>query len=401
MKFKIESTVLKQILDVVTRALPKGAVIIPSTAGVLIDVRGDGEGEVVFKATNLTLGAIVSTDMVDVIDEGVVLVDATKLVGMVGKFRGTITFNEKDGGEKVLCTAKGRRATLSTMNPDDYPEVEISAESNVVLTGESFVENVNRVVGFVADTETVLQGVNMKFGSKLTLTAIDGFALGRMVVQPVESSEGEWEDEGEGEEIKEINVIGKQLVEAARAVEKCKAVEVGVSKKKLYITGLLRGENADGEDEEGAIYISLVSLSLNGEFPPSVEDVITDGKEACMRGSMIVCSVDELMDAFVPTKQVEDTPFFTLEAVSNDEEETAIINCVDTNNSYAASIDVSELKNEGGKIGLNKKYMGIVLGNIEADSVILYITGERLLVVDGDVGDAYTQMIMGLNYDNN
>ena len=167
---------LRQALELVSSAIPKGKVTLPITTSVLFK-----EGKLT--ATNLELWVSVDVSQLQTGRTGFVLphralTEALKFIP--GRQTLTITSDR----QRVLLESAGSRTTLIKPGlPRDFPPMPQPAGSmgadGFVVDGDRLVQGLLSVLPYVAtkDTRPVLTGVAMKLGQDLELVAADGFRL--------------------------------------------------------------------------------------------------------------------------------------------------------------------------------------------------------------------------------
>jgi DNA polymerase-3 subunit beta len=167
---------LRQALELVSSAIPKGKVTLPITTSVLFK-----EGKLT--ATNLELWVSVDVPQLQAGRTGFVLphralTEALKFIP--GRQMLTITPDR----QRVLLESAGSRTTLIKPGlPRDFPPMpqpsETTGAEGFLVDGDRLVRGLLAVLPYAAtkDTRPVLTGVAMKLGQDLELVAADGFRL--------------------------------------------------------------------------------------------------------------------------------------------------------------------------------------------------------------------------------
>jgi DNA polymerase-3 subunit beta len=163
---------LRQALDLVSSAIPRGKVPLPITTSVLFK---DGK----LTATNLELWVSVDVPQLQMGRSSFVLphralTEALKFIP--GCQMLTITPDR----QRVLLESAGSRTSLIKPGlPRDFPPMPQPAGEGFLVDGDRLVQGLLAVLPYAAtrDTRPVLTGVAMKLGQELELVAADGFRL--------------------------------------------------------------------------------------------------------------------------------------------------------------------------------------------------------------------------------
>ena len=210
MEFSAEASVLKESLNIVTRALaprPPKQIL----EGVMISAAADGEITLTCSDGSMSIEA----DLTGVVDqEGSTVAPGRLFTEMMHKLPGgNVYFSLKDSKAAIRCMSY--RSNLSCMSPVEYPEMPvIYGNISITVPQRRLKEMISRVVFSIATDENrmLLTGCLMEITpTELRLVALDGF---RMALQ---KNAGEY-TLPEGTDMARLVIPGRVMNELAKVL---------------------------------------------------------------------------------------------------------------------------------------------------------------------------------------
>ncbi len=174
MKLTILQSDLLPALQAVSRSIGVRSSL-PVLGNVLL---GTDAGQLKLSATNLEIGVIKKISA-QVADDGEVTVPAKTFLELVTSLSGVKIELESDG-EQLKISAPHFSANLNGIPASEFPEIPLSSERSLTLSGKLLVESLPQISFSAAadDGRPILTGILTEInGGMLELVATDGFRL--------------------------------------------------------------------------------------------------------------------------------------------------------------------------------------------------------------------------------
>ena len=297
MEIQVEK--LRQTLDLVVAAIPRGKVKLPITTSVLFS-----DGKVM--ATNLEYW--ISVNLPELGDLSFLL--PYRALTEALKFtpgRETITLSPEEG-RVVLATSGSRLTLVKPGQPHDFPPMPQPAGDGFVVDGDRLVHGFLEVLPYVSteSARPVLTAVALKLGDELQMATADGFRLaiyqpgiplrgtdtGHIALVPGKAAQvlgGLWRKGDKPPDIDAAAIVGETTNGGPEQGRRGGSVHIGrlaVAKRNLRLV-------EDGNHIRFSFgSISLCSHLIQGEFPNYTHLVpVTEG------GRRVMVHAEELLRA--------------------------------------------------------------------------------------------------------
>ena len=239
MKIICEKEKLLKGINSVVRAVPTRTTM-PILEGILIQTNGN---ELKLTSYDLELG-IEYTMECDVKEEGNTVVNSIMFSEIIRKLPDTDISIELNENNLLVIECEGSLYKLSTMNPDEFPELPKIEIENSITTDQTILKNMIRKTIFAVSIEEnrpIFTGCLFEvINNKLNVVAIDGFRMG-------------WVSNSLGEATNNFKAVipGKTLNEVNKIIlDSFDSIKIGVSKNQAIfemenckvVTRLLDGE---------------------------------------------------------------------------------------------------------------------------------------------------------------
>ena len=300
-------------------------------------------------------------------DEFSVLVDADKLIKFILSLdTNDVSINPDWDSHKLILKSGRRRTTLNTMSASEYIETNFSEpEKTLDVDVDMFAKAVKLVSNYHLpsnDTKlTIYRGIKL---------AIDNDAF---MLSATDSFVGAVYAYGEIADSNEVVVIGDQLAEAIKSLEKCDHVSLGIPSsedKKMFIYGLL-----------GKMKVKVVIQLLANQ--QEFVDLLSYFRGILDKNlSSVTFDRNDMLNALKPVDAYEDV-FVTI-FIKNDENILHITSEDEHVGEYSADIECIDVSNMENDLvwKMNKKFLARALKNISGYAKFLTSNPVPLVFID-------------------
>ena len=239
MKIICEKEKLLKGINSVVRAVPTRTTM-PILEGILIQTNGK---ELKLTSYDLELG-IEYTMECDVKEEGNTVVNSIMFSEIIRKLPDTDISIELNENNLLVIECEGSLYKLSTMNPDEFPELPKIVVENSITTDQTILKNMIRKTIFAVSIEEnrpIFTGCLFEvINNRLNVVAIDGFRMG-WVSNILDKASNNFKAVIPGKTLNEVNKI---------ILDSFDSIKIGVSKNQAIfemenckiVTRLLDGE---------------------------------------------------------------------------------------------------------------------------------------------------------------
>ena len=239
MKIICEKEKLLKGINSVVRAVPTRTTM-PILEGILIQTNGN---ELKLTSYDLELG-IEYTMECDVKEEGNTVVNSIMFSEIIRKLPDTDISIELNENNLLVIECEGSLYKLSTMNPDEFPELPKIVVENSITTDQTILKNMIRKTIFAVSIEEnrpIFTGCLFEvINNRLNVVAIDGFRMG-WVSNILSNESNNFKAVIPGKTLNEVNKI---------ILDSFDSIKIGVSKNQAIfemenckiVTRLLDGE---------------------------------------------------------------------------------------------------------------------------------------------------------------
>ena len=239
MKIVCEKEKLLKGINSVVRAVPTRTTM-PVLEGILIETNNN---ELKLTTYDLELG-IEYTMECDVKEEGNTVVNSIMFSEIIRKLPDTDISIELNESNLLVIECEGSLYKLSTMNPDEFPELPKIVVENSIETDQTILKNMIRKTIFAVSVEEnrpIFTGCLFEvINNNLNVVAIDGFRMG-WVSSPLGTTSSNFKAVIPGKTLNEVNKI---------ILDSFDSIKIGVSKNQAIfemenckiVTRLLDGE---------------------------------------------------------------------------------------------------------------------------------------------------------------
>ena len=232
MKIVCEKEKLLKGINSVVRGVPTRTTM-PILEGILIQTN---DKELKLTTYDLELGIEYNMEC-DVIEEGNTVVNAIMFSEIIRKLPDTEINIEVNSNNLLVIECEGSLYKLSTMNPDEFPELPKIIVENSIETEQTILKNMIRKTIFAVSIEEnrpIFTGCLFEVvNNSLNVVAVDGFRMG-WVSSPLSSSTNNFKAVIPGKTLNEVNKIildsfdsikiGVSTNQAIFEMENCKIV---------------------------------------------------------------------------------------------------------------------------------------------------------------------------------
>ena len=345
MKVNITKDDLDKGLGIVSRVVT-GKGQLPVLGNVLLEAEKTGLS---LAGTNLELGLRADVGG-KVIEEGKITVPGRNLTEFVTSLLGSSPVELETDGEKLKIKAGKFGATFAGIAASEFPILPRMDGKNVIKINKKIISEISRQVAYAAaadESRPVLTGVKWSVASnQLSVTATDGFRLAKKKIQDSKSKIQE--------EIDGLILPARTILELAR-IEEGDEVEMQVVKENnqvIFKTGK----------------VEVISRVLEGNYP-EVDKIIPNEWK-----TRVVLNKEELERA-VRAAGIFARDNNNIVKLSVTRSQLSVRAAAKESGESEIEIELEKMEGEEGEISFNYRYVMDYLASVDAENVILEMSG--------------------------
>ncbi len=341
MKIICEKEKLLKGINSVVRGVPTRTTM-PILEGILIQTN---DNQLKLTSYDLELG-IEYTMKCEVLEEGNTVVNSVMFSEIIRKLPDTDIFIELNENNLLVIECEGSLYKLSTMNPDEFPELPKIVVENSIETEQTVLKNMIRKTIFAVSIEEnrpIFTGCLFEvINNSLNVVAIDGFRMG-WVSNSLSNASNNFKAVIPGKTLNEVNKI---------ILDSYDSIKIGVSKNQA----IFEMENC-----------KIVTRLLDGEFL-NYASVIPNNWETRIRVNKNVFQNCFERVSLISSSSIEKEKKYPVKI--SIEIGKIVISC--TNQTGDAKEEIyTETEGKGLEIGVNPKYFLDALKAIDDEEIFV------------------------------